>query len=87
MHSSGMRTVHCSGHIGGGGICLVRGCLPGPGGFLPGRGGGVPRCGVSAWSGGSAWSRGCVPRGGCLPGGEGVSARHSRPHLWTGRHL
>ena len=65
MHSSRMRTIHYSGHLGGGG-CLPRGCLPRgegvcpggvclggclPGGFCPG-GGCLPRRGVSAQEGG-----------------------------------
>ena len=35
MHSSRMSIAHCSGHLGGGRICLGVGCLPG---------------GVSAWT-------------------------------------
>ena len=56
-----MRTVHCSGHLGGGGSgCLPRGCLPREG---------MPR-GVSAR--GRVSAQGgcllCVCPGGCLPG-------------------
>ena len=36
MHSSRMRTVRCSGHLGGRGSVCLEGCLPG--GCLPGRG-------------------------------------------------
>ena len=48
MHSSGMRTVHFSGHRGGGDVCLGGVCLGGclPGGCLPGEwlpGGCLPR--------------------------------------------
>ena len=41
MHSSRMRTVCCSGHLMGGGGCLLRGCLPGGGCLTAGW--------VSAW--------------------------------------
>ena len=40
MHSSRMRTICCSGRLGGGGVCLgvvsAKGCLPGGGGVCPG---------------------------------------------------
>ena len=73
MHSSRMRTVHCSSHVPGRGVsaqgvCLSRGvcvCLPRgdvcPGGVCPG--GCLPG--------------GCVCLGGCLPGGC------TPPPLWT----
>ena len=62
MHSSRMRTVRCSGRLGGGAVC-VGVCLPRGGGVCPRDllGGGVSAGGVSA--GGS------LPRG-CLPGGD-----------------
>ena len=72
-----------------GGVCLVRGCLPGPGGCLPGLGGCLPGLGclpgpggvclvqgVSGRSGGvSAWSGGCLPGpgGGWSAMGGGIS--------------
>ena len=58
-----------------GGVCLVGGCLPGPGGSAWSRG-------VSAWSqGGSAWSGGW----GCLPGPGGVCLVHGGVCLvWRG---
>ena len=76
MHSSRMRTVRCSGHLGGGGF-LPMGCLGGVclGGICP--------VGLFAQEGVSAWGsvcpgesvQGCLPRGvsawGCLSMEEG----------------
>ena len=63
MHSSRMRTVRCSGRVGGG--CLPRGVSTQ--GELSGYGG---IClGVSAWG---CLPRGCLPKGGCLRRG-GIS--------------
>ena len=73
MHSSRMRTVHCSNHLlGGGGICPgVGGGLSGELCVCPGEGC-LPRGGVCP-EGVSVVQRGCLPRGGvCL--GRGVSA-------------
>ena len=64
MHSSRMRTIHCSGHRGGrGGVCLGGFCLWGclPRGCLP-RG---------------CLPRGCLP-GGCLPGGVCQTLPHGQ---------
>ena len=71
MHSSRMRTVRCSSHLGGGVSMVVSawhgGGMSTQGGCLPGRG-------LSAWQGDvclaggvSAWWWGVCP-GGCLPG-------------------
>ena len=57
-----MRTVCCSSHLLGGGVCLS-GCLPTTGGCLPATGECLPARGVSA-----------SQEGVCLPGG-GVSAQ------------
>ena len=59
---------------GPGGVCLVRGCLPGP------RGGGV-----SAWSGGSG-PRECLsgPRGVCLVQGGSAWSQGGVCLVWGG---
>ena len=63
-----MRTVCCSSHLLGGGVCPW-GCLPTTGGCLPATGECLPARGVSASQGVSA-----CPGEGCLP--RRVSACH-----------
>ena len=77
MHSSRMRIICCSGHLGGGGVCLGGGCLPKVGGVsalgdvcLEGVStlrGVCPGGGVSAQVGeGGVYPGRCLP-GGCTP--------------------
>ena len=95
MHSSRMRTgrsltVCCS--LLPGGVCLVRGGLPGPGGVSTWSGGVLPAqrgvClvpgGYLLGPGGSAWSRGdvCLVRG-VLPAQGGSAWSRGRVSAWS----